>query len=526
MLRGVRTVTAEIVERANRKLGVVAASRSTSTLAPLLAPAMTGSGEAAGAPSTLQPKQKTLAKFHLRGWGLRMGLLLVVLLAAGMALPRNMLSEGTRIVRDHLEQNLISPLRQWGRGSGGARFAVLSRSLVGRGETHAAGLRETSQNSGIVQPQRSEPGVPNVIAIQASSSASDARVVILLDNPVQFDSAQITSPDRIYFDLHNAHLGQAVGPKTVPGEDGLLKSVRAAQNRDDVVRLVLDADGAKDYTAQLLSDPYRLVIDVHTQATATPQVALASDGARQDAVKIPVGSGSSHEDQVSLARELGLKINRIAIDPGHGGYDTGTVGPHGLLEKNLCLDVALRLGQLINENIASAEVVYTRKDDRHVSLEERTAIANNANADLFISIHANSSDDRDARGVETFYLSLATTPESMKLATRENVFAESSLHDLPDLLQKIHAQRQDRGIKTARSRPAERAFRAPGACKPSRDQPRRKAGAFRRFDWRENACCPFGDLFCQQCERRKPAARRQTARAYCRRPVPRHRRLS
>ena len=435
--QGCQTVTAEIVERANRKLGVVAASRSTSTLAPLLAPAMTGSGEAAGAPSTLQPKQKTLAKFHLRGWGLRMGLLLVVLLAAAMALPRNMLSETTRIVRDHLEQNLISPLRQWGRGSGGARFAVLSRSLVGRGETHAAGLRETSQNSGIVQPQRSEPGVPNVIAIQASSSASDARVVILLDNPVQFDSAQITSPDRIYFDLHNAHLGQAVGPKTVPGEDGLLKSVRAAQNRDDVVRLVLDADGAKDYTAQLLSDPYRLVIDVHTQATAAPQVALASDGARQDAVKIPVGSGSSHEGQVSLARELGLKINRIAIDPGHGGYDTGTVGPHGLLEKNLCLDVALRLGQLIDENIASAEVVYTRKDDRHVSLEERTAIANNANADLFISIHANSSDDRDARGVETFYLSLATTPESMKLATRENVFAESSLHDLPDLLQKI-----------------------------------------------------------------------------------------
>jgi N-acetylmuramoyl-L-alanine amidase len=254
---------------------------------------------------------------------------------------------------------------------------------------------------------------------------------------VLFDSAEITSPDRIYFDLHNARLGSTVGQRTVPSEDGLLKSVRAAQNSDNVVRLVLDADGAKDYSAQLLSDPYRLVIDVHAQATAAAQVALSSEAARRDMAKMPPEASATHEGQRSLARELGLKINRIAIDPGHGGYDTGTMGPHGLLEKNLCLDVALRLGQLIEENIASAEVVYTRKDDRHVSLEERTAIANSANADLFISIHANSSDDREARGVETYYLSLATSRESMELATRENVLAQSSLHDLPELIQKI-----------------------------------------------------------------------------------------
>jgi N-acetylmuramoyl-L-alanine amidase/type II secretory pathway predicted ATPase ExeA len=424
--QGRHTVSAEIVERANRKLGVVAASRSTPMPAPLPLPAATGLGETAGTPATLQPKHKSLAKFHLRGWGLRTGVLLVVLLAAGLALPRNMLSETTQVMRDHLAQRLISPFRQWGRGSGGAR-----RDL------QTTGIRETVQYTGIVEPQRSEPGVRNVTAIQASSAANDARVIILLDNAVQFDSAQITSPDRIYFDLHNARLGPAVGQKTVPGEDGLLKSVRAAQNRDDVVRLVLDADGAKEYSAQLLSDPYRLVIDVHAQATAAPQVALGSEPVRQDVGKIAVGPDPSHQGQLSLARELGLKINRIAIDPGHGGYDTGTVGPHGLLEKNLCLDVALRLGQLIDENIASAEVVYTREDDRHVSLEERTAIANNANADLFVSIHANSSDDREARGVETYYLSLAATPESMKLATRENVFSESSLHELPDLIEKI-----------------------------------------------------------------------------------------
>jgi N-acetylmuramoyl-L-alanine amidase len=141
--------------------------------------------------------------------------------------------------------------------------------------------------------------------------------------------------------------------------------------------------------------------------------------------------------QLSLTRELGLKINRIVIDPGHGGFDTGAKGPHGLLEKDLCLDVALRLGQMIEENIPGAEVVYTRKDDSYVPLGERTNIANSAAADLFISIHANSSDASEVRGVETYYLSLATSKEAKELAIRENSLTQSSLHDLPDLVQKI-----------------------------------------------------------------------------------------
>jgi N-acetylmuramoyl-L-alanine amidase/type II secretory pathway predicted ATPase ExeA len=151
----------------------------------------------------------------------------------------------------------------------------------------------------------------------------------------------------------------------------------------------------------------------------------------------PFVAQKTHESQLSLARALGLKISRIAIDPGHGGYDTGTTGPLGLLEKDLCLNVALRLGQLIEENIAGAKVVFTRTDDRHVSLEERTAIANSANADLFISIHANSSLIREARGAETYYLSLAASQESRELAERENALARSSLHDLPELIKQI-----------------------------------------------------------------------------------------
>jgi N-acetylmuramoyl-L-alanine amidase/type II secretory pathway predicted ATPase ExeA len=166
-------------------------------------------------------------------------------------------------------------------------------------------------------------------------------------------------------------------------------------------------------------------------------LSLSSDALKYNVAKASPQPSASHDSQISLTRELGLKINRIAIDPGHGGYDTGTIGPHGLLEKNLCLDVALRLGQLIEQGISSAEVIYTRKDDRYVRLEDRTAIANRANADLLVSIHANSSDSREARGVETYSLSLAAPQESTVLAARENALARSSLHDLPELIKKI-----------------------------------------------------------------------------------------
>ena len=133
----------------------------------------------------------------------------------------------------------------------------------------------------------------------------------------------------------------------------------------------------------------------------------------------------------------GLKINRIVIDAGHGGHDTGTIGPHGLLEKDLCLDVALRLGHMIEERLPGAEVVYTRKDDTFVSLEQRTAIANQARADLFISIHANSSHDPKARGIETFYLNFSTSQDAMEVAARENALAQTPIHDLQDMIQKI-----------------------------------------------------------------------------------------
>ena len=138
----------------------------------------------------------------------------------------------------------------------------------------------------------------------------------------------------------------------------------------------------------------------------------------------------------SLIRALGLKIGKIVIDPGHGGHDTGTIGPNGLEEKDLVLEVGRRLGKLLQTRLG-AEVVYTRKNDTFIPLETRTAIANQQRADLFISIHANSSRDPDARGVETYYLNFTSSPEALEVAARENAVSEKSIYELQDLVKKI-----------------------------------------------------------------------------------------
>jgi N-acetylmuramoyl-L-alanine amidase len=145
----------------------------------------------------------------------------------------------------------------------------------------------------------------------------------------------------------------------------------------------------------------------------------------------------TRDGQATLTRTLGLKIGRIVIDAGHGGHDTGTIGPTGLMEKDLCLDVALRLGKIVQQRLPGAEVVYTRADDTFIPLEDRTRIANEAKADLFISIHANSSHDHAARGIETYYLNLKGSPDAMEVAARENATAQESVHDLEGLVKRI-----------------------------------------------------------------------------------------
>lgn len=344
-------------------------------------------------------------------------------------------------------------------------------------------------------------GAPRIRRISASANADATRITIDLEDTVQYTSARIANPDRIFFDLHAARLTPEVARGNIEVSGNLLTAVRVAQNHSGVVRVVLDVKGVKEYAATLLNNPPQLVImlysdDRHGAAIRTARLdggrapgetgpsredaraATGDDGnvkavsARNPAVdprapttslersKSAVGKssrgkklGSSKEKpdliepsgapqptrdgQSTLTRALGLKIGRIVIDPGHGGHDTGTIGPTGLMEKDLCLDVALRLGKIIQQRLPGADIVYTRSDDTFIPLEERTNVANQAKADLFISIHANSSQDHGARGVETYYLNMKGSAEAMEVATRENASSEQGIHDLEDLVKKI-----------------------------------------------------------------------------------------
>jgi N-acetylmuramoyl-L-alanine amidase len=185
--------------------------------------------------------------------------------------------------------------------------------------------------------------------------------------------------------------------------------------------------------------------------TSTPRPAASSakiaalpsaksiEKAKRTASSLPVAADAVEETptvQPSMARVLGLRVRRIVIDAGHGGHDSGTIGPGGIEEKDIALDVALRLGHLLQQRLG-AEVIYTRRTDKFVPLEERTAIANAAHADLFLSIHANSSSDSEVRGVETYFMNFTTSPDAMAVAARENADSNRSVYELSDLVRKI-----------------------------------------------------------------------------------------
>ena len=283
-----------------------------------------------------------------------------------------------------------------------------------------------------------EGGSPRIRRIDTSARADSTLVVIDLEDAVRYTSGRIRKPDRIYFDLHGARLTPDVARASIHIEGNLLKKVRVAQFRPGVVRVVLDVEGVKDYTASLVNRPPRLLINL---AAAKGALLNASNGnlIRDSHPDVTPASAAkpTRDGESTLTRALGLKINRIVIDPGHGGHDTGTIGPSGLMEKDLCLDVALRLGNIIRQRLPGAEVVYTRSDDTFIPLEERTRIANEAKADLFISIHANSSPNKGARGIETYYLNLRGSPEAMEVAARENATSDQGIHDLQGLVRDI-----------------------------------------------------------------------------------------
>lgn len=428
-------------------------------------------------------------------------------------------------------------------GSGVQGSGIVDRGSAGDGD----GLVAT------VVVRRKGP-LATVTGIRHWSTPSYTRVAIDLGGEVEYEAARVLAPDRIYFDLHGARLApELVGKSFTVTDDGFLKKIRVAQSSGSMARVVLDVNDVTEYSAFLLPNPYRLIIDIHggakpagapmatmespaRSAASVPNTRAVNGGSgtevarlsdqpgKVEATSVPTsepisavvkdrqqGSGEREQaagdrlsadpgrsadrtrdtaskdgagvavnaagaisastgaprrgrgrgrvmaadarvvgdpavparaavptadGQTSLVRALGLKIGRIVIDAGHGGHDSGTLGVDGLEEKDVVLDVALRLGKLLHERLG-AEVIYTRSDDTFVPLETRTAIANKAQADLFLSIHANSSSDASARGVETYYLNFTQQADALAVAARENAVSNQSIYQLSDLVKKI-----------------------------------------------------------------------------------------
>ena len=232
-------------------------------------------------------------------------------------------------------------------------------------------------------------------------------------------------------DDENAELSEpAPAKRSIPASR---KNLLAARNAR-IPKKIVDND-LSDETEALNSGLAQAEAD-ETGPQARSRHTLASSRARRATHSDMREAQPTASGDRSLIRALGLKIGKIVIDPGHGGHDTGTIGPNGLEEKDLVLEVSRRLGKLLETRLG-AEVVYTRKDDTFIPLETRTAIANQARADLFVSIHANSSHDPAARGVETYYLNFTSSPEALEVAARENAVSEKSIYELQDLVKKI-----------------------------------------------------------------------------------------
>jgi len=219
-------------------------------------------------------------------------------------------------------------------------------------------------------------------------------------------------------------------------ETNLQKNAAAVSSKGDQAKHAV-TDGSTMPAAATPVDPEILPLPVHPASLKKTGRATKSAHDQAEEMGPPPIPELTRDGQHSLTRALGLKIGRIVIDAGHGGHDTGTIGPTGFMEKDLCLDVALRLGKTIQQRLPSAEVVFTRADDTFVPLERRTEIANEAKADLFISVHANSSEDHHARGVETYYLNFTGSSDAMEVASRENALSGNGVHDLQDIVKKI-----------------------------------------------------------------------------------------
>ena len=360
-----------------------------------------------------------------------------------------------------------------------SKIAALTRGAAPAVPTVSAAAMPVAAT---VAPAVIEPAAERatLTTIQRVVLPNAVRITLELDREVAYREERLAGPSRLFFDLKNVQLTPALMDKVLSYGSDIVNKIRVGRHPDNTVRVVLDFEEVSRYSVFTLYSPFRLVIDAERSVTRTvaiptvvapvstenaplmsaaaPDVprlvrptrsepAAAPAPARETGAVLvipapppppspsPVSPEANDAGGFSIARQLGLSVSRIVIDPGHGGHDPGTVAK-GLTEASLTLDVALRLEKLLQKELG-IEVVLTRRSDVYIPLEERTAIANRQNADLFLSIHANSSRNTTAKGIETYFLSFASSPEAEAIAARENSASEREMHQLTDIIKAI-----------------------------------------------------------------------------------------
>jgi N-acetylmuramoyl-L-alanine amidase len=320
--------------------------------------------------------------------------------------------------------------------------------------------------------QSSRAGLQTVNAVRHWSLSEVTRVAVEVSGSFEYRTERLHNPERVYYDI--LHARPRIDSRRSFSEDlndKLVSKLRVAETAPGVTRIVLDLINSAEATTSQLTNPDRLIIELRPVAMAPPVVptvapmsplptilnpprpepptAPLKPAARPrtdvaEAIAAPVippplpaetskAARPTSKGNTSLIRALGLKLGRVVIDPGHGGHDHGTQSGRGLLEKDLVLDVSKRVGKLIEENLG-AEVVYTRTDDTFIPLDSRALVAVDHKADLFLSIHANSSPVTRISGVETYYRHITTSKDALEVAARENASSQKSIADLESIL--------------------------------------------------------------------------------------------
>jgi N-acetylmuramoyl-L-alanine amidase len=348
-----------------------------------------------------------------------------------------------------------------------ARIAALGKALA---DASAVPAPASDASAAQPPPAAAAPDAVTLRDVRRRATPTGGMVEIEFDGPVQYREERLYNPSRIFFDLAKTRTTDALKDATVSFESGPIRQVRIGRHPNALIRVVMDMAEDVRCSATAATAPHRLVVTCGNETgpgpaaqpappviagpelpavalppppEAPPRAAVtsaASDAPAKPSAPSPVAPApaaptANGRGGFSIARQLGLRVGRIVIDAGHGGRDPGAQGP-GYTEAALTLDIALRLEKLLAKE-PGVDVVLTRRTDEYVGLQERTDIANREGADLFLSIHANASRNRSARGVESYLLNFASTPDAAAVAARENASSTLTMSHLNDLVKQI-----------------------------------------------------------------------------------------